>query len=75
MTTKELIYAEIDRLPDEVLGDLYNLIKNFAESQPREDKRSFMSKLLTIQIDAPEDFAANQDDYMYGDKDGNTGLH
>ena len=61
MTTKELIHAEIDNLSDEYLDELYRLIKHFAQSKQQAQKPSFMAKLKNIQIDAPEDFAANLD--------------
>ena len=71
MTTKELIKAEIDSLPEKDLDELYRLIREFAESRTKTTGRTFMSKLRDIQIDAPEDFAANLDDHMSGEKGGN----
>jgi hypothetical protein len=75
MTTKELIKAEIDRLPEEALDEVYNLIKDFARSRSQVDQQTFMDKLLSIRIDAPEDFSTNLDDYLYGDKSDDTDLH
>jgi len=76
MTTKELIQAEIDSVPEEDLERLYELIKSFNHLRPKvDDGRTFMSKLLSIQIDAPEDFAANLDAYMSGEKSIEEGLH
>jgi hypothetical protein len=68
MTTKELIQAEIEGIGEEHLEDLYRLIRNFAESRHDNRQQSFMSKLKRIQIDAPEDFAANLDLYVSGEK-------
>jgi hypothetical protein len=44
------------------------MIKRFAESRKNGKKQSFMSKLKSVKIDAPEDFAANLDLYMSGEK-------
>jgi hypothetical protein len=68
MTTKELIKAEIDSLPEEALDELYHLIKDFARSRPQPDGRSILVKLQSIQFDGPEDLAANHDLYLSGEK-------
>ena len=68
MTTKELIQAEIATLSDEHLDELYALIKNFVYARRRTKKQSFMAKLKSITIDAPQDFAANLDLYVSGEK-------
>ena len=68
MTTKELIQAEIDTLSDEHLDELYALIKNFVYARRHAKKQSFMAKLKSINIDAPQDFAANLDLYVSGEK-------
>ena len=59
MNTKELIHSEIDSINDEDLDDLYSVIKNFIASRKNDKKQSFMSKLKSIKINAPKDFAAN----------------
>jgi len=68
MITKELIHSEIDSINDEDLDELYGVIKSFVESRKNDKKQSFMSKLKSIKINAPEDFAANLDQYMSGEK-------
>lgn len=68
MTTKELIHIEIERIPEEDLDKLYDIIKSFTRPIPKGDGRSLMSKLRSIQIDGPEDFAANLDLYLSGEK-------
>ena len=68
MTTKELIHAEIDRVNEQDLDELYRLVKGFTESKQESQKRSLMSKLRSIQIDAPEDFSTNFDLYASGEK-------
>lgn len=66
MTTKDLIYAEIERIDETQLDDLYTVIKQF--TQAPATKPSLMAKLKQIQIDAPEDFAANLDLYTSREK-------
>ena len=61
MKTKELIQAEIDSIGEEHLDELYRLIKQFAQSKRHAQRSSFMARLKSIKIDAPEDFAANLD--------------
>jgi len=68
MTTKELIQAEIDRMSEQRLEELYRLIKSFAQSKEPDQKPSLMSRLKEVQIEAPEDFAANFDLYLSGEK-------
>jgi hypothetical protein len=69
MTTKELIKAEVDRVSDEDLEELYSLVKSFTEAKVQDDQQDFMAQLRSIQIDdAPEDFATNFDLYMNGEK-------
>ncbi|NET40426.1 hypothetical protein [Okeania sp. SIO2B3] len=68
MTNKEKIYAEIESISEEYFEELYWLIKKFAEAKPIKKKSTFMSKLKSIQIDGPEDFAANLDLYLNGEK-------
>jgi hypothetical protein len=75
MTTKELIQAEIERLSEEDLDELYAVIKHFTQSKRHAKPQSFMAKLKRIQIEAPEDFAANLDLYVSGEKRGEPDFH
>lgn len=68
MTTKELINTEIEKLSEDELKKVYGVVKSLAESKSGETKLSFMSRLKRIQIEAPEDFAANLDLYVSGEK-------
>ncbi|NJL65246.1 MAG: hypothetical protein HC903_29975 [Methylacidiphilales bacterium] len=68
MTAKDKIQAEIARLNEEYLDELYILIKDFAQAKQQLKKPSLMSKLKQIKINAPEDFASNLDSYLAGDK-------
>ena len=59
MITKEFIHSEIEGISDECLDELYDVVRDFAESRKNGKRQSFMSKLKNIKIDAPADFAAN----------------
>ena len=72
--TKELIQVEVDNVDDEHLEELYDLIKRFSQEKQSGAKPSFMAKLKSVQIDAPEDFAANLDLYVSGEKRVEPGL-
>jgi len=74
MITKEMIHSEIDNIGNEYIDELYSLIKSFAESRKNGEKQSFMSKLKSIKIDAPEDFSTNIDLYISGEKRVNSNL-
>jgi hypothetical protein len=68
MTTKELIQTELETLSDEELDELYTVIKQFMQSKRHAKPQSFMAKLKGIQIEAPEDFAANLELYVSGER-------
>lgn len=66
--TKAMIHSEIDTISDEYIDELYGLIKSFVSSRNNGRKQSFMSKLKSIKIEAPEDFSRNLDLYISGEK-------
>ncbi len=68
MSTRELIRAEIDHVPDDRLGELYRLIQGFQEAPDAPPKPGILAKLRTINIVGPPDFAANLDLYLSGEK-------
>jgi hypothetical protein len=68
MATKEQIKAEIDSIDEEYLDELYALVRSFTLSRKQASKGSFMSKFKSVRIDAPDDFAANLDMYVSGEK-------
>ena len=74
MMTKEMIYGEIDQIEDVYLEDLYQKIIEFVQTKQPQKKPSLMAKLRRIQIDAPEDFAANLDLYISGEKHATANL-
>ncbi|MGE0085348.1 MAG: hypothetical protein AB7S75_13115 [Desulfococcaceae bacterium] len=68
MMTRDLIYRKIDLIEDIYLDDLHQLITQFVHSKQTLRKPGLMAKLRQIKIDAPEDFAANIDLYISGEK-------
>ena len=64
MITREDIVAEIQRVPEKHLGELYRIIKSYeengAESEQTEDT---MAKLREIKILASPDFSINANLY------------
>lgn len=75
MTAKELIQAEIDQIPEGDLDALYHLIRQFVNSKEAPQRPGILSKLRSVTIDAPTDFAANLDLYMSGEKRVEDSLH
>ena len=68
MVTKEEIKSEIEKVPDERLPELYQIVKRFAQPGPDSSKPTLMSKLRRISISAPPDFSENIDLYLSGEK-------
>jgi len=68
MITKEAIKSEIEKVPEERLDELFRVVRTFTTVKPASDGQSFMSKLKSIQIEAPEDFSVNLDQYLNGEK-------
>ena len=60
MITREDVVAEIQRVPERHLGELYRIIKSYEdngdESEPTEN---IMEKLREIKISASSDFSTN----------------
>jgi hypothetical protein len=63
MTIKESIQAEIEKLDETDLEELYRLILEFVEQRRQASKGSLLTNLTKISIDGPPDFAANHDFY------------
>jgi len=68
MISKETLKAEIEKVPPERLEELYQIVRSFTVPDAPKARGSFMSRLCQIQIDGPEDFAANIDLYLTGEK-------
>jgi hypothetical protein len=68
MATKEEIKSEIEKVPEERLAELYQIVRRFTQSRPVASQPTLMSKLRRIRISAPPDFSANIDLYLTGEK-------
>lgn len=68
MVTKEIIKSEIERVPDERLEELYEVVKVYSRSETETNNGTLFSKLKKISIDGPEDFSKNLDLYLSGEK-------
>jgi hypothetical protein len=68
MVTKEEIKSEIEKVPDERLPELYQVVKSFARPEPESQKPTLMSKLRRVRISGPPDFSENIDLYLTGEK-------
>ena len=75
MTTRELIQAEIERLSERDLEELYNIIRDFTRTTSQDKEKSILEKLQRIQFDGPEDLAANHDLYVNGEKREEPNIH
>jgi hypothetical protein len=68
MATKELVKAEIETLTDEQINKLYGIIQDLKTPRKDEEKpKSFFEAIRGLEIDAPPDFSARVDEYLYGD--------
>ena len=64
MTFKQLIQAEIDKIPEEELNELYQWIKEFTDKK-NSTKKGILSQLKQIKIQGTTDFSVNFDKYSY----------
>lgn len=67
MRLKELIELEINKVPEENLAELYQMVQRFSQEKVKQ-KTGVLSKLTRIKIQAPEDFSQNIDSYLNGEK-------
>ena len=70
MTFKQLIQAEIDKIPEEELNELYQLIKEFTDKK-NSTKKGILSQLKQIKIQGLTDFSVNFDKYSYQQESNN----
>jgi hypothetical protein len=68
MATKEEIKSEIERVPEDRLAELYQIVRRFTQARPPSSQPTLMSKLRRIRISAPSDFSENIDLYLAGEK-------
>ena len=70
MTFKQLIQAEIDKIPEEELNELYQWIKEFTDKK-NSTKKGILSQLKQIKIQGTTDFSVNFDKYSYQQESNN----
>jgi hypothetical protein len=70
MTVKELIQAEIDKIPEEELNNLYQWIKEFTDKK-NSTKKGILSQLKQIKIQGSTDLSVNFDKYSYQQESNN----
>ena len=64
MITREDVIAEIQRVPEKHLGELYRIIKSYEENgDESEPTENIMAKLREIKISASPDFSTNANLY------------
>ncbi len=68
MATKEEIKSEVEKVPEERLAELYQIVRRFTQSRPTSSQTTLMSKLRRVRISAPPDFSENIDLYLSGEK-------
>ncbi len=68
MVTKEIIKSEIERVPEDRLEELYEVVKIYSRTETENNGDTLFAKLRKISIDGPEDFSENLDLYLSGDK-------
>jgi hypothetical protein len=68
MSTKELIHAEIDKLGDDSLEQLYRFVQTLAKERTGGAKPGLLARLREVQFDGPEDFSTNLDQYLNEEK-------
>ena len=74
MVTRELVQAELERLNTAELSKVYRYIKQVEQDKPKTaKKKSLMASLSAIEIEGPQDFAANHDLYASGEKHARKG--
>jgi len=74
MVTRALVQAELERLNADELSKVYRYIKQVSQDNPQTArKKSLMASLSAIKIEGPEDFAANHDLYVNGEKHARKG--
>lgn len=71
MITREDIVAEIQRVPEKHLGELYRIIKSYEENgDESQQTENIMAKLREIKISASPDLSMNAKLYDSEKEDG-----
>ena len=73
---RDWLKTEIDNMDEKYLDEIYNYILSKQDRQEisASAKQSLMSKLRSVKIDAPEDFAENFDLYLRGERQIETDI-
>ena len=70
MVTREELVAELQRVPEKHLGELYRIIKSYKENgDESEYHENVMAQLREIKISASPDFSMNARLYDLDNKD------
>ncbi len=72
--TRELIQAELGRMSDEQLDELYVIVKQMISAHQRTSFKSIYDALEDIRIQGPEDLSTNFERYMGRDTDDGPDL-
>ena len=68
MDKREQIKAEVDKVSDDRLDQLFRLIQEFKSWGPKPGEKSILEKLQEIKIHGPPDWSENLDLYLNGEK-------
>jgi len=68
LVTREVIKSEVERVPEERLEELYEVVKIYTQTEYSDNGSTLFAKLKKISIDGPEDFSENLDQYLSGEK-------
>jgi hypothetical protein len=69
MTKRQMIQVELENLNDEDLAEVLGVVKKLAaKKHATGTKPGLLAKLKQVKIEGPEDFAANLDLYLSGEK-------
>jgi hypothetical protein len=68
MATEEEIKSEIEKVSEERLAELYQIVRRFTQSRLPYSQPTLMSKLRRVRITAPPDFSENIDLYLTREK-------
>jgi hypothetical protein len=68
MVTRKELHSELDRVSEEHLDEIYQLIKTFTSTKSNGKRPGLLAQLSKIKIEAPEDYSANFDLYASGEK-------
>ena len=70
MVSREDVVAEIQRVPEKHLDEIYRIIKNYEEDGEQPDaSESVMARLRQIRISASRDFSTSANLYDLEDQD------